>query len=48
MGRAALFEEILALNGQAWLSGTDKSLFAPLLPHAQCFAVSGGAFVRQD
>lgn len=46
--RAALFEEILALNAQAWLSGTDKSLFAPLLPHAQCFAVAGGSFVRQD
>jgi len=46
--RAALFEEILALNGQAWLSGTDKALFAPLLPHAQCFAVAGGGFVRQD
>ena len=46
--RDALFEEILALNGQAWLSGTDKSLFAPLLPHAQCFAVVAGGFVRQD
>jgi DNA replication and repair protein RecF len=46
--RTALFEEVLALNGQAWLTGTDKSLFAPLLPHAQCFAVVGGSFVRQD
>ena len=46
--RAALFEEILALESQAWLSGTDKALFAPLLPHAQCFAVMGGGFVRQD
>jgi DNA replication and repair protein RecF len=46
--RAALFEEILALESQAWLSGTDKSLFAPLLAHAQCFAVVNGAFVRQD
>ncbi len=46
--RAALFEEILALNGQAWLTGTDKSLFAPLLLQAQCFAVAGGSFVRHD
>jgi DNA replication and repair protein RecF len=46
--RAALFEEILALDAQAWLSGTDKALFAALLPHAQCFAVAGGSFVRQD
>jgi DNA replication and repair protein RecF len=46
--RVALFEEILALEGQAWLSGTDKSLFAPLLPRAQCFAVLNGGFVRQD
>ena len=46
--RAALFEEILALESQAWLSGTDKALFAPLLAHAQCYAVAGGGFVRQD
>jgi DNA replication and repair protein RecF len=46
--RAALFEEILALESQAWLSGTDKALFAPLLPYAQCYAVAGGGFVRQD
>jgi len=46
--RAALFEEILALQSQAWLSGTDKALFAPLLPHAQCYAVVSGGFVRQD
>jgi DNA replication and repair protein RecF len=46
--RAALFEEIQALEAQAWLTGTDRQLFAPLLPHAQCFAVAGGQFVRQD
>ena len=46
--RAALFEEIRALQSQAWLSGTDKALFAPLLPHAQCYAVTNGGFVRQD
>jgi DNA replication and repair protein RecF len=46
--RAALFDEILALGTQAWLSGTDKAVFSPLLSHAQCFTVAGGAFVRQD
>lgn len=46
--RAALFEEILALRSQAWLTGTDKSLFAGLLLQAQCFAISAGVFVRQD
>jgi DNA replication and repair protein RecF len=46
--REALFEEILALEAQAWLSGTDKTLFAPLLEEAQCFTIAGGVFVRQD
>jgi DNA replication and repair protein RecF len=46
--RAALFEEILALGAQAWLTGTDRSLFAPLLPYAQCFSISVGQFIRQD
>jgi DNA replication and repair protein RecF len=46
--RAALFEEILALQTQAWLSGTDKTLFADLLIHAQCFSVVAGQFARQD
>jgi len=46
--RAVLFEEILALAAQAWLTGTDKALFAPILPQAQCFSITGGAFVRQD
>ena len=46
--RAALFEEILALETQGWLTGTDKSLFAPILPQAQCFSIAGGAFVRHE
>lgn len=46
--RAALFEEIIALRAQAWLTGTDKNLFAPLEGRAQFFAVSGGQFVAQD
>jgi DNA replication and repair protein RecF len=46
--RSALFEEILVLKAQAWLTGTDKALFAGLLPHAQCFVIVAGQFVSQD
>jgi DNA replication and repair protein RecF len=46
--RSALFKEILALKAQAWLTGTDKGLFAGLLPHAQCFVIVAGQFARQD
>ena len=37
--RAALFDEIRALGAQAWLTGTDPSVFAPLARHAQFFNV---------
>jgi len=37
--RAALFEEILALDLQAWLTGTDVALFAELGGRAQFFGV---------
>jgi DNA replication and repair protein RecF len=37
--RAALYDEITALGGQAWLTGTDWSLFEPLGNCAQHFAV---------
>ena len=37
--RAALFEEICALGAQAWLTGTDEAVFAPLRPHAQHFRI---------
>lgn len=33
--RAALFGEILATATQAWMTGTDRSAFAALEPHAQ-------------
>src|SRR5262249_24368094 len=45
--RAALFEEILVLGAQAWMTGTDLSLFEPIAAQAQCFSVAGGQFVRQ-
>lgn len=40
--REALFAEILALGLQAWLTGTDRDLFRPLLGSAQFFAVEDG------
>ncbi|MDD5585673.1 MAG: DNA replication/repair protein RecF [Alphaproteobacteria bacterium] len=45
--RAALFEEVLALGGQAWLTGTETDSFRFLRPHAQIFAVEKGAFAPQ-
>jgi DNA replication and repair protein RecF len=38
--RAALFEEILALGAQAWMTGTDIEMFAPLRGRADLFAVA--------
>ena len=46
--RAALCEEILALGAQAWLTGTDLTLFENLGPHADIFAVEAGQFTRQN
>jgi DNA replication and repair protein RecF len=42
--RAALFEEILALGAQAWMTGTDQSLFAALRGRADIFHVEAGRF----
>jgi DNA replication and repair protein RecF len=38
--RAALFEEILALGSQAWMTGTDIEMFFPLKTKADLFAVA--------
>ena len=38
--RTALFEEIVALGGQAWLTGTDIEIFTPLRAHAELFEVA--------
>lgn len=46
--RAALFDEIAALGAQAWMTGTDMSLFAGLGERAQHFTVSAGRLVRQE
>ena len=45
--RAALYDELTALGGQAWLTGTDRSLFDAFGDRAQRFEVSDGA-VRED
>lgn len=40
--RAALFEELLANPGQAWLTGTDENLFEAFGARAQLFEVRDG------
>ncbi len=44
--REALYEELLALGAQAWMTGTEDSFFAPLAAEAQRFAVADGTVRR--
>jgi DNA replication and repair protein RecF len=46
--RAALFEEILNLRAQAWITGTDLTLFESLAPRADLFLVENGVLVRKE
>lgn len=46
--RGALFEEIVALGAQAWLTGTDLSLFENLGRRADIFLVEAGHLTRQN
>jgi DNA replication and repair protein RecF len=51
--RTALFEEIHALSAQAWMTGTDLSLFEALNSgmggtRAEIFLVENGQFMRQE
>jgi len=41
--RAALFDEITAIGAQAWMTGTEGSLFAEMGPRGQGFYVTNGA-----
>ena len=41
--RAALFDEVVALGLQCWMTGTDAELFTPLGRRAQVLRVSDGA-----
>jgi DNA replication and repair protein RecF len=45
--RAALYDELAALGGQAWLTGTDRSLFDAFGDRAQRFEVLDG-IVRES
>ena len=41
--RVALFDEVVALGAQSWMTGTDADLFAPLAGRAQILRVAGGS-----
>ncbi|WP_421996015.1 DNA replication/repair protein RecF [Reyranella sp.] len=41
--RDALFDEVVALGGQTWMTGTDAGLFAPLAGRAQVLRVTDGS-----
>lgn len=46
--REALYREIVALGGQAWLTGTDAGLFLPLSAHALFIRVENGHLATMD
>ena len=46
--RAALFEALDGLGVQAWLTGTDAAIFAPLCERAQFFLVENATLQRHD
>jgi DNA replication and repair protein RecF len=46
--RRALFAEIDALGVQAWMTGTDAALFAPLGEQVQMFRVAAATVVRSS
>jgi DNA replication and repair protein RecF len=46
--RAALFDELRALSGQAWLTGTDPVLFRPLGPAAEWLSVAESALFQGE
>lgn len=45
--RAALFDILLALGGQVWMTGTDEILFSHLQKTGQFFGVHGGQIVSE-
>jgi DNA replication and repair protein RecF len=46
--RSALFAELTALGAQAWLTGTEAAVFAPLGARAQFFTVQDSTLQRHD
>jgi DNA replication and repair protein RecF len=45
--RGALFEALLDLGAQAWMTGTDRTFFAPLGRNAQFFAVRDATLTEE-
>jgi DNA replication and repair protein RecF len=43
--RAALFDALVALPAQVFMTGTDGDIFAPLQPHAEAFSTGDGRLV---
>jgi DNA replication and repair protein RecF len=41
--RVALFDEVVALGAQSWMTGTDAELFTPLRGRAQILRVADGS-----
>ena len=46
--RAAMFAEISALSAQAWMTGTDRDVFAPLDGKANFFVVEQGVITPEQ
>ena len=46
--REALFEEIVALGGQAWISGVEREAFAALEGAAQFLSLRGGRIDQEE
>lgn len=44
--RASLFELILEMGAQAWITGTENEIFAPLGETVQRFTIKNGKFVQ--
>jgi DNA replication and repair protein RecF len=44
--RAALFDDIVALGSQTWMTGTDQDAFAALGRRAAVYRVENGAVLR--
>ncbi len=45
--RAALFDLLLDLGGQVWMTGTDVSLFSAAQKRGQFWAVAGGEIIKK-
>jgi DNA replication and repair protein RecF len=46
--RAALYEMLIALDSQAWITGTDAALFAPLRGAARFLSICDGALIETE